>query len=1018
LGGLANALANVAPVNLNALSNALGKVNLSAISNFTNAAAVVSVVSANPATGIANGQQIFNTTDNKLYVWRSDTATWSNVAATYTPSASDMAKVEIWSTTPKPTTGLFDGRTILYTADSNLYINVSGVWNSYNSYIQGSGTPTISAGSINSAALQSGIVTADKIATGAITAGKIAAAVITSAEIGAGNITASLLAADSVIAGKIAAGVITATQIAANTIIAENIAANAITAAELAANAVYAGSIMANAITVGTIAANAITAVAIAANAVYAGALQANSVTVNTIAANAVTAVQIAANAVYANAIMANAVTAASIAANSITSVQIAANAVYAGALQANSVTVNTIAANAVTAVQIAANAVYANAIMTNAVTAAAIAANSITSVAIAANAVYAGALQANSVTVNTIAANAVTAVQIAANAVYANAIMANAITAAKISANSITSVQIAANAVYAGALQANSVTVNTIAANSITSVKIAANAIYAGAIMANAITTGAIAANAVTASQIDSRGLSIRDASGAVLFSAGTGVLSTAVKLDDGSGSSTTLSALFAAAGSASSPIQYIGSGATNPASGSANNVFKNTTNGNTYIWDTTIATPAWVIFVAKGTDGSAGSAGARGNYSIAATTTGSAWSDSIATAAITALDATGVKNRDQVTIYNSATKFSETRFWDGAAWTAISAYINGGLLVDGTISAQKLLVNSLSALSANIGVITTGKIAGDVVFSGNIYGANGTFSGSLTANAINAVDTVNIKNNAISGVVTATKLPTSAPVILAGPGARGILGQSTYNLYSIDMLTTGWTYIPNQTAITGILSLYTDVLDQFQGYDNYIGWLSDPQTIRYDPLRTELQYFRIRAAFGGSNQSGNPQTYWATVPGGAAGQAGQAFGANEITIIDQTFQSISTEVLDVGNVSGRGDPSIGNTPAYSYRRDKLIVAQTTLGSQAINTPGGPGWYRFVLDMIALPNPAANGKFNDPIIGLVDYSVPSQVWNYAITLVGRSGQTNPYAYPLMYHTIYSGSLTMLLNKK
>ena len=551
----------------------------------------------------------------------------------------------------------------------------------------------------------------------------------------------------------------------------------------------------------------------------------------------------------------------------------------------------------------------------------------------------------------------------------------------------------------------------------------VAANAIYGNSIMAftltgdrlkaNTITANVIAANAITADKIDSRGLSIRDASGAILFSAGTGVLSTAVKLDNGSGGSTTLSALFAAAGSASSPIQYIGSGATNPASGSANNVFKNTTNGNTYIWDTTIATPAWVIFLAKATDG-VGTPGVRGNYSIAATTTGSAWLDATATAAITALDATGVKNRDQVTIYNSTTKFSETRFWDGAAWTAISAYISGGLLVDGTISAQKLLVNSLSALSANIGVITTGKIAGDVVFSGNIYGANGTFSGSLTANAINAVDTVNIKNNAVSGVVVATKLPTSTPVVLAGHGARGTYGQSTYNMYSFDIVTTGWTYVPNQTAITGILSLSTDVLDQFQCRDSYYSWLSDPNQYYFDPNRTELQYFRIRAAFGGSNYSTDPQTYWA---GGIPGVPAQAFGANEITIIDQTFQSLSTEYFDISNVQGRGDPTLGNQPCFSYKRDKLVVAQTSLGGTAINTPGGPGWYRFVLDMIALPNPGPNGKFTDPQAGVIDYSIPLQVWNYAIVLNSRAASTG-VAYPLLYHTIYSGSLTMLLNKK
>jgi len=951
LSRLGNALANVQPVNLNALNNALAQVNVNTLANFTNvfntiaanAANVskVGIVSGLTANGTANGQAVYNAADGGLYIWQGNA--WVKPAAAFTPTAASIATVEIWNTTPKPTTNLINGRTILYTADSNLYIYVGGAWNSYNSYIQGSGTPTVGANTINAAALQAGIITADKIASGAIIAGKIAAGAISASEIAAGTITSGMLAASSIIAGKIAAGVISATEIATGTITATQIAANTITADQIAAQAVTASEI--------------------AANAVYAAAIQAYAITADKIAANAITAVSVAANAIYGNSIMAYTLTGDRIRANTITGMSIVGNTIYGNAIMAYTLTGDRIMANSVSGMVLIGNTIFGNAIV------------------------------GNSITGDQIRANSVSGMVITANTLFANAILTNSITAAQIKANTITAAQ--------------------------------------------------IAASSITADRIDTRGLTIKADDGTVLF--GSGKLSSAVTFFDGTSDVSVVSAL------SQNPVVFIGTYATAPSSGiKENNVYKNSTDGNTYVYKS----GTWTTFVTGGTGstgatgatgpaGAAGASGAPGErgykefiYGVAGL---SSWNDTYAETAITNVGLTKVL-LDRVTLYNSSSpsSFSQSRFWTGSAWSAIAAYINGGLLVNGTIgadaiatnavtankilagaiTADKINVGSLSALSANIGVITTGKIQGDVVFSGNIYGANGTFSGSLTANAINAVDTVNIKNNAISGVVAATKLSTSAPVILAGGGARGILGQSTYNLYSIDVLTTGWTYIPNQTAITGILSLYTDVLDQFQGYDNYIGWLSDPQAVRYNPLRTELQYFRIRAAFGGSNQSGNPQTYWETVPGGAPGQAGQAWGANEITIIDQPFQAISTEVLDVGNASGRGSSALGNTPAYSYRRDKLIVAQTSLGAQAINTPGGPGWYRFVLDMIALPNPAANGKFNDPIIGLVDYSVPSQVWNYAITLVGRSGQTNAYAYPLMYHTIYSGSLTMLLNKK
>lgn len=52
---------------------------------------------------------------------------------------------------------------------------------------------------------------------------------------------------------------------------------------------------------------------------------------------------------------------------------------------------------------------------------------------------------------------------------------------------------------------------------------KIAANAITAGKIAASTITAEHIAANSITADRIDSRGLSIRDAAGNIIFAAGT---------------------------------------------------------------------------------------------------------------------------------------------------------------------------------------------------------------------------------------------------------------------------------------------------------------------------------------------------------------------------------------------------------------------------------------------------------------------------------------------------------------
>jgi len=914
LNALNNALANLSLINLNNLNNALATVNFSLLGNVSN---LVSAVSANtPAKvnivsnlntpGTTTGQTVLNNTDNGLYVWNG--TAWTTASAAFTPNANSVAGVQVVSSLPvtgnfegrqvlfngalyiysggafkstsevlaptansltgiqiytgaalPATTAAESGRTIFWTNESNLYINIGGAWNNYNSYIQGSGTPSLSAGSVNNAALQDNVITAAKIATGAIIAGKISAGAIGAAEIAANAITAGKIAANAVVAGTIAAGVITSEQIAAgnitasliasNAIIAGKIAAGAISATEIAAGAIGANQIAANAIVSAKIAANAITAVQIAANAVYANAIQTNSITSAQLAANSITAVQLAANSVYANAIQTNSITSAQIAANAITAVQLAANTVYAGALQARAITSDKIAANAITAVELAANSVYANAIQTNSITAA------------------------------QIAANAITAVQLAANSVYANALQANSITAATIAANAITAVQLAANAVYANAIQANSVTTDALAAN--------------------AITSKHISANTITASMIDSRGLTIRAADGTLLLGAGSGataVLSNTIVVADNTGTLRTLSNVVTQSGQ--NAIQFIGNFASNAAAdagygGSApvNSVYKNTGDNNTYIkqtggtwglflstgstgnssftsliflqsasqpatpsggsynfstgsltpptgWSatapTTSTTPTWasnytftgtgtvsggtyntpykvaqtmadgktyyaaVVYLQQastpstpsggsfnfstntltppsgwsttqpassttptwfasfffqttdatttvtattwntpqiaarngcdGAAGAAGAAGARGNLKVAQCQASGVWSDASACAAISTITGLGPCSRDEVTLYNSPTGFSETRFWTGSAWSTIGAYINGGLVVNGTIGANQIAAGSIDATKICAGAIGTNQLAAGAITTAKICSISGT--------------------------------------------------------------------------------------------------------------------------------------------------------------------------------------------------------------------------------------------------------------------------------------------------
>lgn len=103
------------------------------------------------------------------------------------------------------------------------------------------------------------------------------------------------------------------------------------------------------------------------------------------------------------------------------------------------------------------------------------------------------------------------------------NLIVDGAITANKIAANSITAGQIASGTITATQILANSITGDRLVLNTITANQIATGTLTATQIQAGSLTGDRLAAGTVSADKIDSRGLSIKDASGNVILAAGT---------------------------------------------------------------------------------------------------------------------------------------------------------------------------------------------------------------------------------------------------------------------------------------------------------------------------------------------------------------------------------------------------------------------------------------------------------------------------------------------------------------
>lgn len=105
-----------------------------------------------------------------------------------------------------------------------------------------------------------------------------------------------------------------------------------------------------------------------------------------------------------------------------------------------------------------------------------------------------------------------------------------------------------------------------------------------------------------------------------------------------------------------------------------------------------------AATLLAADGSNGNTGPAGANGTRGTVNIAQGgqTSWSDAVANAAIASAGYGSPINRDVVTLYGPG--FSQTRFYDSGTWTVLTAYINGNLLVSGTVAASSIAADTLT--------------------------------------------------------------------------------------------------------------------------------------------------------------------------------------------------------------------------------------------------------------------------------------------------------------------------------
>lgn len=180
------------------------------------------------------------------------------------------------------------------------------------------------------------------------------------------------------------------------------------------------------------------------------------------------------------------------------------------------------------------------------------------------------------------------------------------------------------------------------------------------------------------------------------------------------------------------------------------------------------------------NGANGSSGSNGQRGTATVAISGY-SSWPSTTAganSAFYSSGYSTGPYDRDIMTLYNST--YSETRYYQSGSWIVLTSYINGNMLVSGTLSANTISGGTLNGVIVRFGsghtpsgnafeIVSTGVVWTDNLFGGIVTADN---SHSTSAPAIQGASNGNIE--ALVGQVYSGN---------SSAGAHGVRGKNIRN-------------------------------------------------------------------------------------------------------------------------------------------------------------------------------------------------------------------------------------------
>ncbi len=487
-------------------------ITVSQVVNITSVTGGIEIVSVFPTTNLFQGRVVFYTADNQLYRYNGTSWVAAIPATDITGQVQSAQLADLAITTAKFANGLQPVQVVSVLPAAGVAGRVFFLTADNQLYRDTGSAWTLAVPAVNvtgqltSGQLGSGSVGTSQIAAGAVTAAQIASGTITAAQFASGlqpvQVVSTLPAAGT--AGRVCF-LTTDNQLYRDTGSAWTLAVPAVNVTgQLTGSQIAAGAIGTTQFASGLQPITVVSSVPTveSTNTVFNTA-DGKLYRWNGTAYVATVPTTDLTGTVTGSQIAAGAVTAASIAANTITAGQIAAAAIGTAELAAGAVTAATIASGTITATQIASGTITASQLAANSVTATQIAANAITAGKIAAGAVVTAAMTAGTINGDVISAGTIAAAALVANSITASQIASATITGSEIAAGTITASNLAANSVTAGQIAAGAVTTSAMNAGTINGDIITAGTLAAGALVANSITASQIAAATITGSEI-----------------------------------------------------------------------------------------------------------------------------------------------------------------------------------------------------------------------------------------------------------------------------------------------------------------------------------------------------------------------------------------------------------------------------------------------------------------------------------------------------------------------------------